>query len=172
MSHHKILKVFLGPLLSTWLLSDLQIKASPQQKFTMNVQLAISIYPLQTIQRKALSIVRNSVQLALRPLLGCLYRCYVDRSISLPHLKCWKARLSRKGKMGVLPKITYIFFKFRFQANVARNKIGRQILCRIKHTYFNRVIYKTDFFFLSQDTVGESVTAVEPPAPLRISTMY
>lgn len=149
-----IFKVFFGTLLPIyWLLLDLQIKViNPSSKGerknknphnNTQSQAMINI-PSAIIQRNVLFLEIQCGYHYLGPLLTCLYRHCVKWTVTipwhLPHLKCWKTKLSRKGKMDVFPSTMLLRFssEFRFRQMLAEKIL--QVLCGINHTDLNSML--------------------------------
>lgn len=119
------------------------------------VRAMMSISPA-AIQRNTLSNPRNPVWLALLETVTGLsaqmpsVRESQDPFLYLPYLKCWKAKLSRKGMVGVLPSVVLLIFsiEFRFRHMLAEKNLETSIL-KDKSREFKQsacFLYKTLWF--------------------------
>lgn len=108
------------------------------------------------IQRNTLSSPRNPVWLALLETVTGLsaqmpsVRESQDPFLYLPYLKCWKAKLSRKGMVGVLPSVVLLIFsiEFRFRHMLAEKNLKTSVL-KDKSREFKQsacFLYKTLWF--------------------------
>lgn len=120
------------------------------------VKAMMSISPA-AIQRNTLSSPRNPVWLALLETVTGLSaqmpsgRESQDLFLYLPYLKCWKAKLSRKGMVGVLPSIVLLIFsfEFRFRHMLAEKKNLKKSVLKDKSREFKQsacFLYKTLWF--------------------------
>lgn len=119
------------------------------------VRAMMSISPA-AIQRNTLSSPRNPVWLALLETVTGLsaqmpsVRESQDPFLYLPYLKCWKAKLSRKGMVGVLPSVVLLIFsiEFRFRHMLAEKNLKASVL-KDKSREFKQsacFLYKTLWF--------------------------
>lgn len=119
------------------------------------VRAMMSISPA-AIQRNTLSSPRNPVWLALLETVTGLsaqmpsVRESQDPFLYLPYLKCWKAKLSRKGMVGVLPSVVLLIFsiEFRFRHMLAEKNLKTSVL-KDKSREFKQsacFLYKTLWF--------------------------
>lgn len=119
------------------------------------VRAMMSISPA-AIQRNTLSSPRNPVWLALLETVTGLsaqmpsVRESQDPFLYLPYLKCWKAKLSRKGTVGVLPSVVLLIFsiEFRFRHMLAEKNLKTSVL-KDKSREFKQsacFLYKTLWF--------------------------
>lgn len=119
------------------------------------VRAMMSISPA-AIQRNTLSSPRNPVWLALLETVTGLFaqmpsvRESQDPFLYLPYLKCWKAKLSRKGMVGVLPSVVLLIFsiEFRFRHMLAEKNLKTSVL-KDKSREFKQsacFLYKTLWF--------------------------
>lgn len=115
-----VLRAFLGILLRigcSWILIKVIISTRLTEECTARAMIRTSP---AAIQRNVLSSPRNSVWLAsLETIAGLSIQtlCGIESQDpflkNLPHLKCWKAKLSRKGKgegqYTSKHRVTYVF---------------------------------------------------------------
>lgn len=119
------------------------------------VRAMMSISPA-AIQRNTLSSPRNPVWLALLETVTGLsaqmpsVRESQDPFLYRPYLKCWKAKLSRKGMVGVLPSVVLLIFsiEFRFRHMLAEKNLKTSVLKDKSREFKQRAcfLYKTLWF--------------------------
>lgn len=120
--------------------------------------------PSAIIQRNVLFLEIQCGYHYLGPLLTCLYRHCVKWTVTipwhLPHLKCWKTKLSRKGKMDVFPSTMLLRFssEFRFRQMLAEKIL--QVLCGINHTDLNSML-PLQMCFLSDGTGKDDICGTQ-----------